>query len=75
MIYKYKGFQAEAYKEGYGFRLNHQHGDRFPEPITTKRADQAGEWIGQFNRAADAQKIETAEMENFLRLAGFEGDL
>jgi hypothetical protein len=75
VIYKYKGFEASAYQQGAGFRLAHQHGETFPEPTTTNSKELAAEWIGRFNAAADAQKIEIAERETFLRLAGFDGDL
>lgn len=75
MIFKYKGFLAEAYIQGDGFRLTHQHGDTFPEPTTTKNSREAARWIEQFNAAADAKKLEMAERENALRLLGFEGSL
>ena len=75
MIFKYKGFFAEAYIQGDGFRLTHQHGGTFPEPSTARSNADAVKWMEKFNAAADAQIIEIAERENALRLLGFEGSL
>jgi hypothetical protein len=75
VIYKYKGFEASAYKAGDGFRLNHLHGDEFPEPETVMIWQDAERWIESFNNAASAQKIRQADRENALRLLGFEGNL
>jgi hypothetical protein len=75
VIYKYKGFEASAYRAGDGFRLAHRHGDPFPEPATVRSNADAVKWMEKFNAAADLDKIEVAKRENDLRLLGFEGNL